>query len=50
MSKLSLTKVSEMVRKLGDTAASAAWFLEMMTSLVNRHAASGDLLELRRDI
>jgi hypothetical protein len=36
------------VRKLGYTGASGARFLGATTSLVNRYAASGDLLELRR--
>jgi len=38
------------VRKYGHTGASVARFLGVTTSLVNRYAVSGDLLELRRDI
>jgi REP element-mobilizing transposase RayT len=36
------------VRKYGHTGASVARFLGVTTSLVNRYAASGDLLELRK--
>ena len=43
-------KANETARKLGYTGASVVWFLGVTTSLVNRYAASGDLLELRRDI
>ena len=36
------------VRKYGYTGANVARFLGVKTSLVNRYAGSGDLLEFRR--
>lgn len=36
------------VKKFGYTGASVARFVRVTTSLVNRYAASGDLLKLRR--
>jgi len=39
-------KASEMVRKLGDTEASVARFLGMMTSSVNRMAKPEEMTEV----